>query len=274
MDTKQLEYIIAIAEEGNMTKAAERMFISQPALSQQLRNLEEELKTPLFERNGRSLKPTKAGLIYLNGARSILNINNSLINDTPSRQSDRVVVCVSGAVPSSTICRALNALQKIVPDAITEVKKMPCERALNELLKGHCDMVITELLEIVPEWPLSNILIETQRYCLAHKKGLSLSYEEIPRLILAPQSNALRGLEDSIRIKLGINTTLLCEAFDKALTAEMISTGYAYGFLPESFTENYDCCSARDSPSAEINFYAVYNPGIMDFREIYQYINF
>lgn len=78
MDLRQLEYIIAIAEEGNITRAAERVFISQPALSQVLKKLENSLGSPLFVRDGKSVKPTTAGKIYLNGARAILNIAKAM----------------------------------------------------------------------------------------------------------------------------------------------------------------------------------------------------
>ena len=51
MDTKQIEYIIKIADEGSITRAAEKLFITQSALSQQLQKLEKELGAPLFVRN-------------------------------------------------------------------------------------------------------------------------------------------------------------------------------------------------------------------------------
>ncbi|HCM28770.1 MAG: hypothetical protein A2Z99_21225 [Treponema sp. GWB1_62_6] len=78
MDLRQLRNIIAIAEEGNITRAAEKVFISQPALSQLLRKLEHTLGTPLFIREGKRVIPTRAGKIYLNGARAILNIAKAL----------------------------------------------------------------------------------------------------------------------------------------------------------------------------------------------------
>ena len=65
MDTKILEYVIAIAEEKNLSKAAERLYLSQPALSQRLKKLEDELGTPLFLREKNGLSITDAGRIYI-----------------------------------------------------------------------------------------------------------------------------------------------------------------------------------------------------------------
>ena len=64
MDTKQIEYILKIAEENNITKAAEKLFITQSALNQQLLKLEKELGTPLFHRSRTNWRLTEAGEIY------------------------------------------------------------------------------------------------------------------------------------------------------------------------------------------------------------------
>ena len=61
MDTRQIEYILQIAEENNITKAAEKLFITQSALNQQLLKLERELGTPLFQRTKNKWCLTDAG---------------------------------------------------------------------------------------------------------------------------------------------------------------------------------------------------------------------
>ena len=63
MEIRQLKYFLAIAEEGLITKAAERLHITQPPLSQQMILLEEELGVPLFERSKKHLTLTEAGLV-------------------------------------------------------------------------------------------------------------------------------------------------------------------------------------------------------------------
>lgn len=72
MEHREMEYVIVIAQEKNLSKAAERLFISQPALSRFLVKLEQELGTPLFERKNRQYIPTMAGELYLDTAREIL----------------------------------------------------------------------------------------------------------------------------------------------------------------------------------------------------------
>jgi LysR family transcriptional regulator, hydrogen peroxide-inducible genes activator len=72
MELYQLRYFLAVAETGNFTKAAQRSFISQPSLSQQILNLEEEFGQPLFHRLGRKAVLTEPGKTLLEGARRIL----------------------------------------------------------------------------------------------------------------------------------------------------------------------------------------------------------
>ena len=74
MNTQTLEYIIAIAEEKSISRAADRLLVSQPAISRQLKRVEERLGTKLFLRERGEMILTDAGKIYVNGARSVQSI--------------------------------------------------------------------------------------------------------------------------------------------------------------------------------------------------------
>src|SRR5476651_1726459 len=72
MEIRQLEYLVAVAEEANFTRAAERVHVSQSGVSAQVRQLERELGTPLFDRSGRTVRLTAAGTAALPHARAAL----------------------------------------------------------------------------------------------------------------------------------------------------------------------------------------------------------
>ncbi len=80
MNLKEIEYIIKISEEKNITRAAEKLYITPSALNQQLLNLEKELETPLFFRSRTGFTPTEAGKIYLKAAKEILRLKKDAYN--------------------------------------------------------------------------------------------------------------------------------------------------------------------------------------------------
>lgn len=80
MDLKQLEYIVQISKEKNITKAAEKLFITQSALNQQLLKLEKELGSPLFYRSRTNWHLTEVGEIYIETAKEILRLKKETYN--------------------------------------------------------------------------------------------------------------------------------------------------------------------------------------------------
>jgi len=99
MELYQLRYFLAVAETGNFTKAAQRSFISQPSLSQQILNLEEEFGQQLFHRLGRKVVLTEAGKTLMEGARRILGDVDQTLQELKEStgQGPKVVV---GAIPT------------------------------------------------------------------------------------------------------------------------------------------------------------------------------
>ena len=99
MEIFQLRYFLAVAETGNFTKAGARCFVSQPSLSQQVLNLEEELGQKLFHRLGRKIALTPTGEMLVERARRILvEVDNtqSELKDDPTA-AHKVMV---GAIPT------------------------------------------------------------------------------------------------------------------------------------------------------------------------------
>lgn len=95
MDLKQIEYIVKIDDEHSITRAAEKLFVTQSALNQQLLRLEKELGAPLFHRSKVDMRPTEIGQVYLDNAREILRIKQrtyNLINDMTDAKKGRLSI--------------------------------------------------------------------------------------------------------------------------------------------------------------------------------------
>jgi len=80
MKLREYEYITMIAREGNMTRAAEQLYISQPALSRLLQNVESQLGASIFERHGKQMVPTPIGKIYIQNAEKMLLLKKQMIH--------------------------------------------------------------------------------------------------------------------------------------------------------------------------------------------------
>src|SRR5688572_9847748 len=87
MSLQQLQYFVAVAEEQHVTRAAERLRISQPPLSRQIQALEDELGQPLFERRGRGIVLTEFGRYFATKATAILDHVASVLADSKRWQS-------------------------------------------------------------------------------------------------------------------------------------------------------------------------------------------
>src|SRR5882724_4707368 len=82
IELRHLRYFVALADAGSFTKAAERIFITQPTLSQQIRRLEEIMGTPLLQRRREGLKLTAAGRVLLDASRNVLSLVDHEVSRT------------------------------------------------------------------------------------------------------------------------------------------------------------------------------------------------
>ena len=79
LEFRLLKYIAMIAETGNFTRAAEKLYLAQPSLSEQIINLEEGLGIEIFDRSGKRVEPTPAGLVLVNFAREVVRARNETV---------------------------------------------------------------------------------------------------------------------------------------------------------------------------------------------------
>ena len=150
MDTRQMEYIIQISEERSITKAAEKLFITQSALNQQLQKLEKELGLPLFVRTRSDWHLTPAGEIYVNTARQILNLKKdaySQIQDLKESGNRRISL---GLIPE----RGVNMFTAIYPEfhrKFPDIRIEPVEcnvRTMQNLItRNELDLGLITLVE-------------------------------------------------------------------------------------------------------------------------------
>jgi DNA-binding transcriptional LysR family regulator len=120
MELRQLRYFIAVAEEMNFTRAADRLHMTQPPLSRQIQQTEEDIGLPLFERGSRPLRLTEAGRIFYTQAKRLVDAADELVPLTRrlAQLAERIVI---GFVPS-TLYGALPAVIRAFREAAPQIE--------------------------------------------------------------------------------------------------------------------------------------------------------
>ena len=126
MNTRQLTYVLSIAETGNLSAAAKELGVSQPALSKYLAELEDELGTELFLRYKKQLYPTAAGKIYLEAATRIIGVKEQtyqIISELSNGYQKTLHIGVTPLRGSIAIAQIFNQFHRRYPNVKIEMKE-------------------------------------------------------------------------------------------------------------------------------------------------------
>lgn len=145
MELRHLRYFIAVAEEENVTRASARLHVSQPALSRQMRDLEDELGVSLFDRGAKSLRLTEAGRVFLDEARAVVQRSEAAIEAARAAAGGLSGELNVGYAPSLTVQilpRALRKCQTDFPGLRVLLHDLSTEEMLAGLREGTLQLAL------------------------------------------------------------------------------------------------------------------------------------
>lgn len=145
MEIRVLKYFLETAREGNMTRAAERLFISQPTMSKQLKELENELGAKLFIRSNYSIRLTEAGLLLRDRAEDILSLvakTEAEFKSLEETNSGDIFVGAPESEAMSLFAEAVHTLQKNYPRIRCNIYSGNLSDVCERLDKGLLDFAI------------------------------------------------------------------------------------------------------------------------------------
>lgn len=148
MDFKQLRYFVAVYEEGHVGRAAERLSISQPALSQQIRQLEQHLDLSLFERSSKRLLPTLAAHTLYNHALPLLDglqRAREALGNFKGQALRTLAIGVLQTVHTSLVPQMLERVRKAQPHLVVQIYELSGLEIERRLLNGSLDIGISYL---------------------------------------------------------------------------------------------------------------------------------
>ena len=146
MELRHLRYFVAVAEEENVSRAALKLHVSQPGLSRQIRDLEDEIGFQLFERSAKSLRLTEAGKVFLGEARAVLLHAEDAVKKARAVSGGMSGEINVGYAPSLTVQilpAALRKFQGRFPNVRVALHDLSTEEMLAQLGEKKLDVALT-----------------------------------------------------------------------------------------------------------------------------------
>lgn len=241
MDIKQLRTLLAIAETGSLTRASELLHVVQPALSRQLKLLEDELGVQVFERNRRGMQLTDAGKTFVEKVRRALRQLDQAKTDIIATKNNILGTVSIGMLPSlgDAISVPLVAtLRRQYPDLLISLTTGFTSELQGLLEKGELDVAL--LGEYKPSALLSTepVLREALYVVGLPATGLRLtdpitlsSAAKLP-LILPAYPQGLRLLIDHACTMMGVHLNVVAESNSTSVQLDLVRAGQGFAILP------------------------------------------
>jgi LysR family nitrogen assimilation transcriptional regulator len=242
MNLKQLLYFVRVFEMQNMTRAAETLHVAQPALSQQIALLEDELGVRLLVRGAKGVQPTNEGTLLYRHAQTILrqvDTTRSLL----ARNDTQITGTVSIGLASSTARMIALPLMKLVkrefPGIVLEIVDIPSADLTKLVLQGRVDFSLSPDQQAIKGLEITPLLVE-DLYLLTHS-SVKLPTKDVPisrivdiPLMLPSLPNQLRARVDHAFMSARLTYNLFAEASTSAILIPAVREGLAATILPFS----------------------------------------
>lgn len=209
MELRHLRYFIAVAEELHFGRAAERLGISQPPLSQQIQALEEEIGARLFERTNRRVELTDAGRLFLDESRQVLaQVDKAVLLARRAHLGElgELKIGFTSSAPfTSTIPSSIHAFRKAYPDVHLDLQEMSSRQVLKALLEESLQVGVIRPLALpdAVHWvelfrePLVAVLRADHPLAAGSEDGLAIAALAEEPFVFFPRSYGT-GLYDQV----------------------------------------------------------------------------
>jgi LysR family transcriptional regulator, nitrogen assimilation regulatory protein len=248
MQFRQLRYFVKIVEAGSFSRASAAIHVAQPALSQQIAELEDRLGMKLLNRSARGVTPTAAGEVLFREASSILH-QLDLLPTVARSQSGEPEGTVGVGIAASLAAVLIGSLIAHVKIALPKVK-LKVSDGDSESLRNRVDASALDLAVIYEDELVSNIAREPlfkQRLCLvgaqpfgeSGKSSVTLEEAATLPLTLPGIPNARRMLIDRTFAALGLTPNVVAETDSVSSELLTVKTGIAHTILPVANARNF-----------------------------------
>jgi DNA-binding transcriptional LysR family regulator len=254
MDIRSAQYLVAVVDHGSVTAAADVLRISQPSLSQAVRNLERALGATLFERTTRGLAPTTVGLAITDSARALLADvarAESAVAAVTALRAGELAIAVQSDLAIDPVAEVAGRLHLTAPGIRFSTNAVANAQDVRALVRaGTCEL---GFLETHPGTDVSDglreIAVSSQETVLSIPVRLATDLPDpVPRAVVThlpmvvEASTVRRGhsIDDDLDL-----ANVVVEVPDRLAVREMVGQGVGAALLPRSIAE-------QDSPASEV----------------------
>ncbi len=251
MEFRQLHYVIQIANERNFSRAAEKLHIAQPSLSQQLSKLEKELGVLLFKRSTNSVELTHAGDVFVKKAQQIVDMTDQLrreMEDIADMRKGRLVV---GSLPM-TGAHVLPHVLPVFREAFPNIEIVLIEETTRQLeqltASGGTDVSLLSLPLIEPS--LAYLPVIEEGICLAvppdhplaqpqyRDKEISVGLLKDEPFVLLKKGQGFRLIAHDLCAAAGFDPRVVFESANIDTVQALVAAGMGVAFLPQMVTRS------------------------------------
>jgi LysR family transcriptional activator of nhaA len=267
-----LRYFWTVAKEGSLARAAEKLHVSQPSISEQIRELEQALGEKLFRREGRNNRLTESGQLVFGYAEEIFALGRELmtvVKQNPTAKALRLYVGVTDSFPKLVTNEILRPVFRLPQEVHVVCREGKVEDLLAQLSAHRLDIVFAD------EPSPSSLKVRTFNHLLGEsgltlcaaaplarslKRNFPRSLHEAPAFLPSENTSLRRTLEQWFRQE-KIRPRVLAEFEDLALMKEMAAEGKAFIALPTAVAREaaarYQFQSIGHARGHTAKFYAI-----------------
>lgn len=251
MNIKHAQYMITVLQEGSITNAAKKLYVSQPSLSQMIKLVETNLGTPIFNRNTDPITLTYAGQKYIKAAKQILTINNNLqkeIDEINHEDHGKIRLGIPVQRGMQVLPYVLPKFFKLYPHVEIELKEYGSTITENLVLDGSVDLACMTTLPKHDE--LKYIIVENEELVLLTSKNTNLAKRIKPGTPISiteakdelfvsnKQGHSVRVIQDNLFIANNIQPKIILETMSIEVEKKVTIACDAVMICPLNYIEN------------------------------------
>jgi len=270
LNFRHLHYFWVVAKEEHLTRAAERLHVSQSAISSQIRQLEDELGHELFVRDGRSLRLTEVGSLVLGYAESIFNLGAELLETVRGGDGQEMPELRVGAVATLSRNFQQNLLRPVIGDENLHlvIESASLEELVGRLRVHKLDLILSNRpVTADDQLPLRCRRVALQTVCLVGPPRPGRRRFRFPddlahtALLLPGHSSEIRSQFDLLCEELGLEPKISAEVDDMAMLRLLARDSGSVAMVPEVVVQDELEQSILkkycEVPEIHENFYAI-----------------